>query len=70
MQKVLEYERHADACRRKATETKNPQLKKPLEDMADVWDRLALQRRQGVIGSEANERDAPSMVNQGSPPSA
>jgi hypothetical protein len=27
----------------------NLQLKKKLEDMADVWDRLARERRQGVI---------------------
>jgi hypothetical protein len=32
MQKVLEYEQHAAACRRKAAETKNVELKKQLED--------------------------------------
>ena len=58
MQKVLEYEQHATACRERAAETRNSQVKKQLEDMADVWDKLALQRRQGIIEREPNGRDA------------
>jgi hypothetical protein len=27
----------------------NPQLKKQLEDMADAWDKLARERRQGIV---------------------
>jgi len=54
MQKVLEYERHAAACRQIAAETKNSQYKKQLQDMAEVWDRLAAQRRQGIIENEPN----------------
>ncbi len=49
MQKVTEYEQHAAACRRMAAEMTSPQLKKQLEDMADVWDMLANERRQGII---------------------
>jgi hypothetical protein len=54
MQKVLEYEQHAAACRQIAAETKNPRYKKQLQDMAEVWDRLAQQRRQGIIEDEPN----------------
>ena len=49
MQKVLEYEQHAAACRQIAAETKNPRYKKQLEDMAEVWERLAAERRHGII---------------------
>jgi hypothetical protein len=49
MQKVTEYEQHAAECRRMAAEMTNPQLKKQLEDMADVWDMLANERRQGIV---------------------
>jgi hypothetical protein len=53
-QTVLEYEQHASACRQIAAETKNPQFKKQLEDMAEVWDRLAAQRRQGIVENAPN----------------
>jgi len=46
--RVLEYEQHAAECRRMADETKNPRCKKQLEDMAEVRDRLAYGRRQGI----------------------
>ena len=49
MPKVTEYEQHAAKCRQMAAETTNPQLKKQLEDAADVWDRLANERRQGIV---------------------
>jgi hypothetical protein len=49
MRKVLEYEQHAAECRRKATEMKNPKLKQQLEDMAEVWERLAHERRKGIV---------------------
>jgi len=49
MRKVLEYERNAAECRQMAAQMKDPQLKKRLEDMADVWDMLARERRQGVV---------------------
>jgi hypothetical protein len=39
-----------------AAQMKNPQLKKQLEDMADVWDRLARERRQGIV---ENNHDQP-----------
>jgi hypothetical protein len=56
MQKVLEYEQHAAACRQIAAATKNPRFKKRLEDMAEVWERLAAERRQGIITAAAKEQ--------------
>ena len=55
MQKVLEYEQHAAECRQMAAQTKNPKLKKRLEDMAEVWDRLANDRRKGIVENEQNK---------------
>ena len=54
MKKIADYERHAAECRQLAAEMKNPQQRKQLEDMADVWDRLARERRQGIV---ENNRD-------------
>jgi hypothetical protein len=54
MQKVKEYEQHAADCRRMAAEMTNPKLKKQLEDMADMWDKLANERRQGVVETDLN----------------
>jgi len=55
MRKVLEYEKQAVECRRSAAQMKNPQLKKQLEDMADVWDRLARERRQGIVENNPDQ---------------
>jgi hypothetical protein len=55
MRKVLEYERQAVECRQMA-QMKNPQLKKQLEDMADVWDRLARERRQGIVDNNPDRQ--------------
>ena len=49
MQIVLEYEKHAAECRKMAAKTKDFELKRQLENMAEVWDRLARQRRQGIV---------------------
>jgi hypothetical protein len=56
MQLVLKYERHAAACRQIASETTNPRYKKELEDMAEVWERLASERRRGVIENDTDLR--------------
>jgi len=57
MQKVLEYERHAVDCRNKmAAQIKNPRYKKQLEDMAEVWERLAQERRRGIVEDEPSSR--------------
>ncbi|MFY9840653.1 MAG: hypothetical protein WAK55_30145 [Xanthobacteraceae bacterium] len=57
MQKVLEYEQHASACRQMAADAINQQYKKQLEDMAEVWERLAAQRRQGIVESSPGKTE-------------
>jgi hypothetical protein len=54
MQKGSEHEQNAAECRQKAARTTNLQLKKQLEEMAEVWDRLARERRQGVVENDPN----------------
>jgi hypothetical protein len=56
MQKVSEYEQNAAECRQKAAQTTDLQLKKQLEEMAEVWDRLARERRQGVVENNPDQR--------------
>jgi hypothetical protein len=60
MQLVLKYERHAAECREMAAETLNPRYKKQLEDMAEVWERLAAERRQGII-TAADQGQSPAV---------
>ena len=55
MQRVSEYEQHAAECRKKAAAMNDPQQKKRLEGMAEVWDRLARERRQGVVQGNSNQ---------------
>jgi hypothetical protein len=55
MRKILEYEQHAAESRHLATQTNDPQLKKQLEDMADVWDRLAREGRQGIVENSPDQ---------------
>ncbi len=50
-----EYEENAAECRRLAAQTKNPKLKKRLDDMAEVWDRLARQRREGIVENNPDQ---------------
>ena len=52
MQKVLGYEQYAAECHRMAGKTKDPLYKQHLEKMAEVWERLARERRQGIIENE------------------
>lgn len=52
MQKVRECEQHAAECRQIAAAAKDRRYKKQLEDMAALWDRLAAERRQGIIENE------------------
>jgi hypothetical protein len=50
-----EYEENAAECHRLAAQMKNPKLKKRLDDMADVWDTLARQRRQGIVENNPDQ---------------
>jgi hypothetical protein len=54
MQKVLEYEQTAAECREMAAKMQNPRHKKQLEDMAEMWEMLARERRQGIVENEPN----------------
>jgi hypothetical protein len=55
MQKVSEYELNAAECRQKAAAATDLQLKKQLDEMAEVWDRLARERRQGIVENNPNQ---------------
>ena len=48
-------EQQAAECRQMAAQMKDPQLKKRLEDMADVWDILARERQQGVVENNPDQ---------------
>jgi hypothetical protein len=47
------YEQYADDCRQLAKRTKNTEQKKRLEEMAEVWERLARESRQGIVESSS-----------------
>jgi hypothetical protein len=55
MRKVSEYERQAAECRNLAARMKTPEQRKQLEDMADVWDRLARERRVGIVENKNDQ---------------
>jgi hypothetical protein len=55
MQKVSEYEQNAAECRQKAAQSTSLQIKKQLKETAEVWDRLARERRQGVVENKPNQ---------------
>ena len=55
MRKVSEYERQAAECRKLAAQTKTPDQRKQLEDLADVWDRLARERRVGIVENKHDQ---------------
>jgi hypothetical protein len=52
MLKDSEYEKNAAECRRKSNQSKTPQQKKRFEEMAEVWERLASERRQGIVEND------------------
>jgi hypothetical protein len=56
MRKVSEYEQQAAECRKLAAQMKTPEQRKRLEDTADVWDRLARERRQGIVENKPEQR--------------
>ena len=55
MRSVLEYQKQAAECRKMAAGMNDPQLKKQLENMAELWDRLARERRQGIVEGNPNQ---------------
>jgi hypothetical protein len=67
-EKVLNHEQHAAECRQMAAQMKNPRYKKQLQDMAEVWDRLAHERRQGIVENENQFTQMFSPVTQAASP--
>jgi hypothetical protein len=55
MRKGEEYEAKAAECRQLAAQMKNLKLKKQMDDMAEGWDRLARQRRQGIVETNPDQ---------------
>jgi hypothetical protein len=45
MQRVLEYHRYAEECRKLAELLINPRHKQKLQDMAAAWNMLAVERK-------------------------
>ena len=55
MRKVSEYERQAAECRKLVAQMKTPEQRRHLEDIADVWDRLARERRVGIVENKHDQ---------------
>ena len=45
MQRILEYHRYAEECRKLAAALVNPRHKQTLQEMAAAWDMLAVERK-------------------------
>ena len=45
MQRILEYRKNADECRKLAASLLNPLHKQKLQEMATAWDMLAEERK-------------------------
>ena len=45
MQRILEYHRFAEECRKLASCLVNPRHKQKLQEMAAAWDMLAIERK-------------------------
>ena len=45
MQRILEYHRYAEECRKLAELLINPRHKQKLQEMAAAWDLLAIERK-------------------------
>ena len=65
MQTIAECEQAAAECRRLAAQMKNPQQKKQMEEMAEVWERLARQHRRASLKTRLTRRDPNPKNNSG-----
>ena len=45
MQRILEYHRFAEECRKLSDSLVNPRQKQKLQEMAAAWDMLAIERK-------------------------
>ena len=48
MQRILEYHRYAEECRKLAKSLVNPRHKRKLQEMAAAWDMLAIERKRDL----------------------
>ena len=48
MQRILEYHRFAEECRKLVACLLNPRHKQKLQEMAAGWDMLAMERKRGL----------------------
>jgi hypothetical protein len=55
MRKVSEYERQAAECRKLAAQMKTLEQRKQLEDAAEMWDKLARERRVGIVENKHDQ---------------
>jgi hypothetical protein len=53
MRKLSEYKEHADECRRLAEQSRIPEHKMRLEEMAQVWEMLAKEREKQLRKAQA-----------------
>ena len=52
MQRILEYHRYAEECRKLAELLINPRHKQKLQEMAAAWDMLAIERKLELDGKK------------------
>ncbi len=60
MRRVEEYEQHSEECRRIAANTRNPEHKKQLEQMAAAWTMLAEARKRQLL---KEQNSSPTVKN-------
>jgi hypothetical protein len=66
MQTVAECEQAAAECRRLAAQIKDPQQKTQMEDMAELWEKLARERRRGIVENKPDQaRSEPEELQRG-----
>jgi hypothetical protein len=52
MQRISEYRKNAEECRKLAASITNPRHKRTLQEMAAAWDMLAEERKLDIAESE------------------
>jgi len=52
MQRILQYHRFAEECRKLAQLLVNPRHKQKLQEMAAAWDMLAIERKLDLDGKK------------------
>jgi hypothetical protein len=58
MQRILEYHRFAEDCRKLAESLVNPRHKQKLKEMAATWDMLAIERKLDLDEKKPSETES------------